>query len=486
MRRPQLAKLLLILAVAGCGTTVPHSASAPSSLDGLTSGGATEGTTGGSGVSATGGTATGTTGQVATTSTGGATSTTGRVATGSTGGATSTTGVIAKNDRTPIRVGFELIQGGNEFIASGFGTPVNFGNGRLEVTAIVKDINAHGGINGHPVIPVFAEWNAATRDAGRQADCGALIDDGKAQFIVTVINISSAFLECTASRGVPVINASFGAGDDELYRKYGANFYSPSLMSLNRESALLLKRLAARKVIAPGRRIGVVIDGMDPQYTRVFKQTEEPTLKALGIPYDSYTVAQQADVNGAVLRFKASGIKEVVFIAPNGIIAALFMQSAEQQQYRPTYGMGDSTSAWFVAKAAPPAQVRGFQGIGSLPISNVEVRQYPTTPRERACLDVIAKEGEQNVDRHSSITATVYCEATYAWAAVARLVEGPVTTAAWRAAYPLLGTTYRPVTTFATRFDSQHGNVAQYRDLGWSSGCSCVTYLSGPRPVPTS
>ena len=176
-----------------------------------------------------------------------------------------------------------------------------------------------------------------------------------------------------------------------------------------------------------------------------------------------------------------------MFIAPNGSIASLFMQDAENQQYRPTYGMGDSTSAWFAAKAAPAAQVKGFQGVGSLPLSNVEVSQYPTTPRERACLSLIAKQGETNADRHSSITATVYCEATWAWAAVARLVNGPITPAAWRAAYPRVGTTYQPVTTFATDFgNGQHGNTTEYRDFAWSTTCSCITYFGPLRPVPRS
>jgi ABC-type branched-subunit amino acid transport system substrate-binding protein len=428
----------------------------------------------------------GTSGTATTPGTTGPTGAPGGAAVG-TGPTAGTTGPLGSRDKSPVTIGFELIQGGNQFIASGFGTPVNFGDGRREVMAIVGDINAHGGINGHPIKPVFAEWNAATRDTGRQADCGALIDDGHAQFIITVININSALLECTARHGVPLVNASIGAGDDELYRKYGANFYSPALMSLNRESELLLRRLAERKVISRGNKVGVVIDGTDPQYTRVMKETEEPTFKALGIPYTSYTVATQADVNGAVLRMKADGAKQVVFIAPNGIIASLFMQSAEQQQYRPTYGMGDSTSAWFAAEAAPPNQVRGFQGIGSLPLSNVEVRQFPTTAGEKACLDLIAKAGERNTDRHSSITATVYCEGIYAWAAVARKVSGPITQAAWRAAYPLVGATYRPITTFSTDFGNhQHGNVRQYRDLGWSSACSCVRYTSGLMPVPAS
>lgn len=437
----------------------------------------------GAGGPAVGGGATaGGTGNVPATGVGSAANATGVGPSG--GGGTST---ALGGDKSPIIVGFETIQGGNQFIASGFGTPVNFGDGHKEITAIVNDINAHGGINGHPIKPVFADWDAASGDQGRQTDCATLIDDGHAQFVVTVININSTLLACIAKHGVPLVNASLGAGDDELYKEFRGNFFSPSLMSLNRESALLLHRLTERGVLVSGRKVGVVVDGTDPQYARVFNATEVPTLKALGLPYDSYTVNAVADVNSAVLRFKADGIKDVVFIAPNGIIATLFMQSAENQQYRPTYGMGDSTAAWFVAKAAPPAQVQGFQGIGSLWLSNVEVSQYPTTPRERACLNLIAKQGESNTDRHSSITATVYCEGIYAWAAAARLVSGPVTPATWRAAYPRVGRSYKPVTTFGIDFgNGQNGNVLYYRDLGWSTGCSCVTYSGPLRPVPRS
>lgn len=484
-------RLLLVLLLAGCGTTVPLSArgSAGDGLSGLGSPGgagsptsASSATTGTIGVPGGTSAASGPIGGAGGTTTGfsGGTGTTGSP------GSTSVT-AVAKGDHKPVVVGFELIQGGNQFIASGFGTPVNFGDGRKEVTAIVNDLNAHGGINGHPIAPVFANWDAASGDQGRQSDCSALIDDGHAQFIVTVININSALLACTAKHGVPLVNSSLGAGDDYLYRTYGANFFSPAMMSLNRESALLLRRLLERHVLVAGQKVGVVIDGTDPQYDRVMQETEVPTLKALGLPYDSYSVAAEADVNSAVLRFNSEHIQQVVFIAPNGIIATLFMQSAEQQQYRPTYGMGDSTAAWFAAKAAPANQVKGFQGVGSQPLSNVEVSRYPTTAREHACLNLIAKQGETNADRHSSITATVYCEAIYAWAAAARLVSGPVTPAAWRAAYPRVGTSYEPLTTFATDLgNGQHGNATEYRDMGWTSSCSCVTYSGGLRPIPRS
>ena len=493
--RPFPARLLLVLLLAACGTTVPASqqslgtggsglapGAATTGGDGTAVGGtgAATGALGGAGT--TGGSSSGGTGGLA----GGASGSTGAGSTSGTGSVT-TTSPLATGDHTPVIVGFEVIQGGNQFIASGFGTPVNFGDGHKEINAIVKDLNAHGGINGHPITPVFADWDAASGDQGRQTDCTTLIEDGHAQFVVTVININSAFLACVAKRGVPLVNASLGAGDTELYKTYRGNFFSPSLISLNRESELLLRRLTERGVLVRGKKVGVVIDGTDPQYTRVFKTTEEPTLKALGLPYDSYTVNAVADVNSAVLRFKADLIEDVVFIAPNGIIATLFMQSAENQNYRPSYGLGDSTSAWFVAKAAPAPQVKGFQGIGSIPMSNVEVSQYRTTPREKACLDLIAKEGEKNADRHTSITATVYCEGIYSWAAVARQVQGRLTAQAWRDAYPRVGTRYQPVTTFGIDFgNGQDGNALSYRDLAWSAACSCVTYQGPLRPMPRS
>ena len=487
--RPFPAGLLLVVLLAACGTTVPVSTQQAigSGQSGLAPSAGTAGADGsapvGSASSAAG--AVGGTGALAPSG-----SSLSAGAPGGAGGATgagssNATSAVSAGDHTPVVVGFEVIQGGNQFIASGFGTPVNFGDGRKEITAIVKDLNAHGGVNGHPITPVFADWNAASGDQGRQTDCATLTDDGHAQFVVTVININSALLACVAKHGIPLVNASLGAGDDYLYKAYRGNFFSPAMMSLNRESALLLRRLTERHVLVPGHKVGVVIDGTDPQYARVFTQTEEPTLKALGLPYDSYTVNAEADVSSAVLRFKTDGIQQVVFIAPNGIIATLFMQNAEQQDYRPTYGMGDSTAAWFAAKAAPPAQVKGFQGIGSLPLSNVEVSQYPTTPREKACLGLIAKEGESNTDRHTSITATVYCEGIYAWAAAARLINGRITAAAWRDAYPRVGTNYAPVTTFGIDFgNGQNGNVLQYRDLAWSNSCSCVTYQGPLRPVP--
>ncbi|MCU1595593.1 MAG: hypothetical protein JWO12_2985 [Frankiales bacterium] len=405
----------------------------------------------------------------------------------STGAASGQGAANGAASHVPVRVGFEIIKGGNQAFASVFGTPVNFGNGKIEVSSIVKDVNAHGGVGGRPIVPVFGEWNVADGDSGREADCRAMTEDGKVAFIITVVNISQSYVTCAAKHGVPVINASISAGDQDLYRTFSDFLFTPSLMNLNREQQLLLQAQKETGRLGPKVKVGVVIDGTDPSYQRVYDATVHPTLASYGLPHEPYVINTQSDIQGAILRFVQDGVTLVDFIAPSGVSEVLWMNAAEQQAYRPQYALATSSSPWFVSSAAPKNQVKGIAGIGSLPLSDVETSQYPTTPREKHCLDLIRAGGENNAERHGSITATVYCEGIYAFAAVGTRVSGPLTARAFRSAYPTLGTSYGPVVTFATDFSrARHDNAIGYRLLAYTSGCSCVSYTSGVRRVPTN
>lgn len=485
MKGPRAALgVALALALSACGTTV-HGApdAAGVSVDGSgLSAGASGSTTAGTG--SVGQVGSGVTGAGALPDTPGSRAVTTRnsgLATPA-GGGTETLPVSRGNG--PIRVGFETIQGGNAFIAQGLGTPVNFGDGHEEVTGVVNDINKHGGVNGRKIQPFFGDWNASSGDSGREADCTKMTEDDKVSFIITVVNISAAYVACGARHNVPIINASLGAGDNYLYKEYPLYFYSPSLLSLNTEEALVLKSGRVSGRVTPAKKVGVVIDQTsgDPQYNRVLSTTVEPTLKAWGIPYETYGVATQADVNGAVLHFRTDGVKTVMFIAPSGIIEILFMEAAENQGYRPDYILGDSAASWFVGQAAPQAQVQHITGAGSLPMSNVPASQYPTTPQEKHCLDVIRAAGETNQNRQSSITATVYCQATYEFAAIASQVNGALTPANFYAAYPRA--TLTPISTFAINVtNAQHTAASQYRTLGYTPRCQCISYTSGLQPV---
>jgi hypothetical protein len=395
-------------------------------------------------------------------------------------------GTVVTGSKTPVRLGFVVIKGGNTYVARvfGAGTPVNFGDGALEARAAVADINSRGGINGRKITPVIGEWDVSTGATGYEAVCRQLTEDGHVFAIATVVNITEQFVACGAKHSTPVLNASFGPGDDEMYARYRRWFFSPTLTTLNEENELVLAELKASGRMTTKTPVGVVYSTADVQYTRVLKRTVEPRLKSWGVPYETYGVATQSDIGGAVLRFNTNGVRVVTFISPNGINQTLFMQQAEQQRYHPDYGLGDSADTWFIARAAPREQARKIIGAGALPISNVEVSQYPTTPREKHCLDVIRRAGEDVADRHSSLTATLYCELADEFAAITSRVSGTLTTDKWRAAYTATARTYMPISTFAVDLAHEpHANAVQYRSIRYDDRCSCLKYTSPVRPI---
>ena len=69
--------------------------------------------------------------------------------------------------------------------------------------------------------------------------------------------------------------------------------------------------------------------------------------------------------------------------------------------------------------------------------------------------------------------------------AIASRVTGALTPASFYAAYPGVGRSFAPVTTFAINFgEGRHTSASEYRTLGYESRCQCINYTSALRPVP--
>ena len=391
-------------------------------------------------------------------------------------------------DTTPIRLGFIVLKNGDAFVA-GMGTEVSFGNGRRHVEAVVDDLNERGGVDGRKVEPFYAEYDAAAVDteANYVAACTKLAEDDKVVAILTPINVLDSVVACAAKYRTPLLNASFDPGDDHAYAKFGDYFFSPSLLSLDNGVRLMLQTLRRRGELGADTKVGIMYRTKSPHYKRVVDRVYVPLLESWGIPYELAGIRDYSqDVNAAQLRFATSDVNLVMFMAPNGINQLLFMQSAEQQGYRPRYFTTDTDSTRFVSANVPRAQARNIAGVGTLPLSNVPADQYPPSPQEAACLELIReRSGENTANRVSSLTATLYCELVYAFAAVAERVSGPLTVDAWRAAYATVGTSYRPISTFGIDFgNGRHDNATLYRPYAWDDGCGCLTYTGKARPVP--
>lgn len=393
-------------------------------------------------------------------------------------------------DTTPVRVGIFYLEGGNQAISAGFGnTPVSFGDGRLEARAVVEDINKKGGVGGRKIEPFFAGVQAQNANGpGLEAACRRLIEDDKVSVIVSMFNVRSQLVECAKKGGAILLDVALGAGDDDLYQAYPDTLFTPTQLNLDSEQRLVISN-AHKSGQLNGAKVGVVIQQDDETFQRVYDGTMKPLLQQLRVPVQSSTIATATstnDISAAVLRFKTDGVTHVMFSVGNGGIPPLFfMQGAQQQAFFPKYLMGDSTNTWFVGDTAPREQVRNITGAGTYPIANVNASQYPTTPAEKRCLDVISAAGQRVNDRHTSLTATFYCEMLYGFAAIGGTVTGKLDKASFRAAYSRMGTSYPAITTFRSNLgNGRNDNPATYRLLGWKDGCSCISYLSGEQPIP--
>jgi ABC-type branched-subunit amino acid transport system substrate-binding protein len=486
--------------VAACGTTVPMTrqvtvrdsgstnpaAGASGGGAGAASGSAVDGSAGAGGVGAS---------AVGAGAGGQAVATGGAGHAGPAGAAPVAAGISAPRaavDRTPVKVGAFYLNGGNAVMGAGFAaTPVNFGDGQLEAKAVVADINAHGGIGGRPIELYLQKIEAAdaSKPAAFDAACSALAQDKKVFAIMSMFNLRSPLAACAAKYKVILIDAALGAGDDDVYRTYGDWAFTPSQMSLDTEQKLVLRNAASTGAINSKTLVGVLVQNDDDIFPRVLRNTIEPTLDAMHIPHEAAVIASASDSSGianAILKFQTDGVKTVMFSAGNGgIPEVLFMQAADQQRYAPSYIMGDSTDTWFVGSSAPASQAQNIIGVGSYPIANVNADQVPSNPLEQHCLDVISKAGEPVSDRHSSLTATFYCETFYGFAAAGARVQGPMTADAWRAAYRSLGPAYPTLMSFEVDVSKNFNAGARaYRTLAWNPGCGCIAYTSGLQRLP--
>jgi hypothetical protein len=496
MLRTRVGLVVLLGALTGCGTTVPvaqqQQLGGSAAAGDLQGGGLATGTTGGTAVGSTSGGVSGPSGGVVGGgTTGGTTGVAGPA--GTTGGTGTTSGAVVSGvrDTKPVTVAVFHLNGGNAVLSYAFpGSSVSFGDGKREATAIINDVNARGGAGGRRIIPKFVPVEATdSGNTGLQKACQGAVQDYNPMAIFAMFNLADGLASCARKNKVLLIDVALGAGDEKLYQDAKDIAFSPSQISRDAEQKLVLGLARKEGKLPAGKPVGILVQGDDPSYSRVAKTTIEPLLKSMGVPFITQSISTGADTNGinaAILKFSTSNVDTVVFSLGNGgIPEVLFMQSAEQQQYRPAYLMGDSTNTSFVGNQAPDNQIKRISGAGTYPLANVGADQYPSSPSEKRCLAILNKAVGGYTSRGSSLTGTLYCEIVQSFAFVASRVQGPLTTASWAAAYHQLGAGYPAVTTFATRFlPGRQDGASGYRSLGFSAGCACITYTSPIRGIP--
>ncbi|MHB8449527.1 MAG: hypothetical protein ACYDAQ_03540 [Mycobacteriales bacterium] len=482
------------LAAAGCGSTVAIGGGVGSGS--LGPGTVAAGTPTRTGTARIGTAGTGTAVGSAATSQG--TSSPGAGAGSTASGAQSAAGTArpAVTGRAPIPIGIVYVANEEAYLAA-FGSNSNTGDPSIMARAAVAWTNAHGGIAGHVVAPVYEAFSATSTQTYAQqgqAICAGLTQDHHVvAAIVAGINAPPSDLDdCLVSHGVTVFDSGEYLDDVHGLAALPQLFKLPEI-NASRLSRIYVDDLVRRGFFPPAAKVGVLLYDF-PDTKRALAEDLAPELHRFGLRVDDQAVVTFPDNNSQIgqtvtqiqsaeLNFRAAGVTNVLFLAPAGG-AYFFMTDAEEQHAAFRYGLTsvDEPGA-LLEPMAPKDQLAASTTLGYWPVLDVDTAQQPTAnPNTRLCNAILAGAGQPSTGA-AAISAYGYCDGLFLLRLAISSSTGAISGPVIAYAVEKLGTRYTSAYSFATELTStQHDGAAAYRDITFdATGCGCFRYTSGIR-----
>lgn len=504
------AALAVAAALAACGTTVPVATQqqlAQGGGDGLS--GAAPGELAGGPTTATGG---GSLGSGSTTGAGpGGTSVVGGGGTGGTApGSTAGPGTIVRPGTSTggtVQVGITYYEDASAGLAAIGASGGTLGDQESYAEIVVNDVNARGGLGGKKVVPVYFGFDAnpgaqPIPDQEEQA-CARFTQDNKVQ-IVLGETIGPTLIACLRKRGIPVVGENSFTGSGSA-RYAGGGVVDVGAFNVDRRAREQVKALQAQKYFtgwntttgaAGPAPVKVGIIGYDgTEWKDSIANHLEPAVQAAGFgkpdtvivaPHDSYDnlAVMSNQLQSAVLQFKANGVTHVLVWDDNGVSTLFFMKAAEQQAYRPRYGVnsGNNMNLLVSTDLVDKGQVAGAVGMGWIPMQDIpDTDSGPdstySNPVRKTCNAVMAKGGQQG-SSYNEYFANKYCGAMNAIKAAADI--GGVSPSSFLAALDTLGSSVpspaTPATFLGPRQRDGMGGIYHY---AYEPGADKMVYTTG-------
>lgn len=363
--------------------------------------------------------------------------------------------------------------GGNQWRE---GEPKSFGD------AYIDYFNKTGGLCGRRIEPVWIDEHlvtGASPDANDQAACTALTQDHKVFASMSLGSYRPARLSCLARAGVIAVDvSSLLSGDADEAKQYGNFLYQPYKFTLDRFFPIYVDQLAKAGYFDKGARVGLLYTDI-PAEERAVRRTLIPALRAKGIEVvqqariahtygiDSYAAAQ-AQTNNAVLSFQTSRVTHV--LAPvDSYSFGSFVERAEQQNYRPRYGISYSTTSGIrggQATLGPHVQYEGAVMVTWAPA--LGLAEAWALPGNKECLDILRAQGHAPPNDWGTLSFT-YCDfLTFMRAALERAVD--LTPAGLHAAAAGLGQRTNGFAWSWQLDDTRHDGANAIRVVTYSGG----------------
>lgn len=521
----------LLIALAACGSTVEQTTTGAAGDDGL--GAVSDGTgglgspvrTGGAGTTSSGTSTGGTGGAVATSSTGASTSGAGTsgggTASGTTGGTTPRTDGATTAPRPttgggtpagPVVVDVAKTGKGwdEQFVYVGITTQndaavaagtlglkgLDPGNTEKQALAVIDDINAKGGVFGRKLKAVFKDLpsvsTALDPTTAGASTCTFFTQDRP---VIGVFNIVTpidgpTFRSCLAKGRTPLFSGSLLAVDDAVGDSLAPYFVQSLGVSWNALAPALVSSLKAQgyftgwdvRAGAPGTapvKVGIIVK--DDDVGRRVATLLTSALKSAG--YSSSLVFKYApdsnDQNPTVLAFAGKGVTHVI---DTDVSLFLFGTAAENQGYRPRYGLSsyNAPQAGLIA-FTPAAQLRGSVGAGWSPGLDMADAQTPAlNPAAKQCEALMVRAGESLRNKRLGYAVSqTFCDGLNLFVAAAK-ASGGLTPEKLGQGLLIAGPRFPSSISFSTALTQGRAFLpGSYRGFGYDPVCSCYKYTTG-------
>ncbi|HEV7679886.1 MAG TPA: hypothetical protein VGQ42_15085 [Candidatus Dormibacteraeota bacterium] len=403
---------------------------------------------------------------------------------------------------TTVRVGFFVATNQNTLNqAAGLNGLDNTGDARAQATAMVKWVNAHGGIAGHAIDPRFIPEDASNTDPNYQVQlCHQAVDDEQVFAMVDDNNVVQTAAQCYISSHTLYFSEGLVQFAAATQNAWGIYFWSPSGPNLDRSMAEELDGLQSKGFFTKADKVGYMYEDqptthltidrvVSPRLAQMGYDVTNPNapngVVSVGITVPIADANSLSAINNGMLKMKTSGVTKMFFVNDAGATMAVFaMRDADNLRYNTvTYGLQSQDGLDGVAYLEPPAQLAHAVAVGYMPLLDTSTANsdgFPGSPAEAQCLKIMSDAGiaaPNPPGRDGEATAGMMqkCDAMFLLYHGAQNLGQSLSASTFAAGAERLGTTYQSAFGYAGNSSvgpGHHDAVDTYRTLHWDPSCT--------------
>ena len=395
---------------------------------------------------------------------------------------------------SPVELGFIYTETGGVFLAA-MGLKGSIADGRIYADALLKYINARGGLAGHPVKPVYYNMDLTRQDpysVWMQEICSLWTEDHSV--LAGQVGANSNFspvAECLGKKGALFDNPSAWVRTKADHRKY-PRWVEPlgfTAERLAREYVEVPKQLG---YFGAKPKIGVLVydypqsGEMAGLLSEALRREgfEKPTTVTIHMGESTSDLSNTiTQAQAAALKFRAEGVDHVMSVAYPGALP-FFMQYAQSQDYFPRYALTSLEGLMAVAANVPAQQLKDAVAVGWMPDADVGAPDRPPFNDTAAlCKKIFTDAG---IAESSHAGGFTYCQWVLLLHKAAGQLDGRALDGnALLDAVNRTGAGFTTPGTFASSLSAaKHDGVSAVRPVRFDSACTCWKYAGPVRSVP--